>query len=330
VPPPHHAPGGGFRNPWPLDVEPVPFGRALRWGLGFAARARRARRPTPVERRTAADFAAPVAPGAVRATWLGHTAVLLQYPGATVLTDPMFGARASPLAFMGPKRETPLPTDPDALPRVDVVLLSHDHYDHLDRGSVAWLHRRDRPLFVAPLGVGARLRRWLPDVRAVELDWGASAEPEGAGLRVHAAPACHFSSRTPFDRDRTLWASFYLEPLAGSPSVYFAGDSGYAPHFAAVRARHGAPDLALVPIGAYDPRWIMKPVHLNPEEAVQAALDLGARTVLGTHWGTFILTDEPMDEPPRRFLAEAARRGLGGARVLPVGGMLDIPARGLG
>jgi L-ascorbate metabolism protein UlaG (beta-lactamase superfamily) len=108
--------------------------------------------------------------------------------------------------------------------------------------------------------------------------------------------------------------------------VYFAGDSGYAPHFAGVRERHGAPDLALIPIGAYEPRWIMKPVHLNPEEAVQASLDLGARTVLGTHWGTFILTDEPMDEPPRRFIEEAARRGLDGARVLPVGGTLDVAA----
>jgi len=268
----------------------------------------------------------PVPPGTVRATWMGHSAVLLQYAGATVFTDPMLGRRASPLPLLGPARETPVPVDRRDLPMIDVVVLSHNHYDHLDRGSVKWLHRRDRPLFICPPGVGAHLRGWLRGVRVVELDWGESADLDAVGLRIHATPACHFSRRTLSDGNRALWASFYLEPLGESPSVYFAGDSGYAPHFADVRERHGAPDLALMPIGAYEPRWIMKPVHLNPEEAVRASLDVGARIVLGTHWGTFILTDEPMDEPPARFLAEAARLGLAGARVVPVGGMLEVTA----
>lgn len=298
--------------------------------LTSAGRARRARRPTPVERPDPAALAVPVAAGALRATWLGHTAVLLRYRAGTVLTDPMFGPRASPLRFAGPARETPMPLDREALPRVDVVLLSHNHYDHLDRGSVAWLHRRDRPLFLVPLGVGATLRRWLPDARVDELDWGDARDLPALGLRVHAAPARHFSARTPFDRDRTLWASFFLEPTDGAPAVYVGGDSGYGPHYAAIRARHGAPDLALLPIGAYEPRWFMKPVHMDPEEAVQAALDLGARAALGVHWGTFILTDEPMDEPPRRFLAEAERQGLAGATVLPVGGTLAVRAESEG
>jgi N-acyl-phosphatidylethanolamine-hydrolysing phospholipase D len=267
----------------------------------------------------------PVTPGMVRTTWLGHSALLLRYPGATVLTDPMFGDRASPIPFMGPRREPPLPISRDALPHVDVVLLSHNHYDHLDRGSVRWLHRRDRPLFITPLGLGARLRRWLTGARIQELDWWGSIDLPGLDLRVHAAPARHFSSRTPFDRDRTLWASYYLESLDYGPSVYFGGDSGYAPHFSEIGRRLGRPDLAMIPIGAYEPRWIMKPVHVNPEEAVQAALDVGARLTLGIHWGTFILTDEPMDEPPRRFLAEAKVRGLDAA-VLHVGGTLEVPS----
>ncbi len=296
----------------------------VRWLVSMRARAGRARRPISVQPRSREDFLVPVSAGSLRATWLGHTAVLLQYAQATVLTDPMFGPRASPLTFMGPARETPLPMSRDALPRIDVVLLSHNHYDHLDRESVRWLHSRDRPLFIVPLGLRSTLTRWLSDARVEELDWDGVVELRELGLRVHAEPAQHFSSRTPFDRDRTLWASYFLEPLVEAPSVYFAGDSGYAPHFAGVRERHGPPDLALIPIGAYDPRWIMKPVHLNPEEAVQASMDLGATIALGTHWGTFILTDEPMDEPPARFLAEAARRGLDGARVLDVGGTLEV------
>ncbi|HLA63712.1 MAG TPA: MBL fold metallo-hydrolase, partial [Rhodothermales bacterium] len=191
-------------------------------------------------------------------------------------------------------------------------------------GSVVWLHQRDRPLFVVPLGVGRHLQGWMDEPRVTELDWEEATVPEGTPLTVTALPARHFSGRTPFDRDRALWASFLIR-APGLPTLYFGGDSGYAPFYAAIRERHGAPDLALLPIGAYEPRWFMRPVHANPEEAVQAALELGARTTLGTHWGSFILTDEPMDEPPPRFLAEATRRGLDG-RVLPVGGMLEIRA----
>jgi N-acyl-phosphatidylethanolamine-hydrolysing phospholipase D len=300
----------------------------LRWLLSGRSRARSARRPIPQVAVDPTALQRPVEAGTVRTTWLGHSAVLLQYAGGTILTDPMLGRRASPLPFGGPRRMTPLPMERRDLPRIDAVLLSHNHYDHLHEGTVRWLHRRDGPRFVVPAGLGATIRRWLPAARIVELDWGESHELDAPALEVHCTPARHFSRRTLSDWNRTLWASYFLAPTGADPSVFFAGDSGYAPHFGEIRERLGRPDLALIPIGAYEPRWIMRPVHLNPEEAVRAALDVGAGITLGIHWGVFILTDEPMDEPPRRFLAEADLRGLEAARVLPIGATLEITAQG--
>lgn len=321
----HHRPGGGFRNPWRLDGDDVPALKAAGWLLSYAFKRRAPDAPTPRVNLEGALLAGPIGPGRARVAWLGHTTCLVQFAGANVLTDPVFSRRASPFSFAGPERQVELPLDPDALPPVHVVLLSHDHYDHLDRPSVERLQKRDRPLFVTPLGLGERLRGWLGDgVRVVDLDWWQWIEVHG--LRFHAAPARHFSGRSTSDRDHTLWASFFLE-TDGGPTVYFAGDSGYGPHFAQVHERLGAADLALVPIGAYDPRWFMRRVHMDPEEAVRAFVDTGARRMLATHWGTFVLTEEPLDEPPRRLAAEAARQGLAErVHVLPVGGTLDVRA----
>ena len=318
----HHRPGGGYRNPWPL--KPVPGehrpGRleAARWMLTFPFRSRRkAHAPTPFERADPAALAAPVADGTARVTWLGHATCLIQLPGLTALTDPVFAERVSPLSFAGPRRRAALPLDPDALPPVHLILLSHDHYDHLDPAALRRLHARHRPRFVVPPGVDGRLPAgW----RVATLDWGQYADLRGH--RVHAVPARHFSGRSFRDRNSTLWASFFIEPLAeDAPTVYFAADTGYAPHFRLVRETLGAPDLVLMPVGAYAPRWFMRPVHVDPPEALDALDDLGARMLVPIHWGTFDLADEPLDEPPRRLREEAGRRGVADrVRILPVGG----------
>ena len=313
----HHT-DKGFRNVWDANDEP-PFLKAAGWIVSSLLSSKE-QAPAPLQ--PLAAFAPADEP---RLTWLGHSTVLLELGGLTVLTDPIFAERASPVSFAGPKREVALPIAPDSLPPIDLVLLSHDHYDHLDLAAIAFLHERDRPLVLAPLGVGAR----IGGARVREMDWWQYVEV--GGFRVHAAPAKHFSGRTLWDRDRTLWASWYLEPIDGAvPSVYYAGDTAYAPHFAEVRERLGAPDVVLMPVGAYEPRWFMARVHVDPQEAVQGFIDLGGREAdahfVAVHWGTFDLADDPLDAPQRLVPEAAAERGLGEERVhvLPVGGRLAL------
>jgi N-acyl-phosphatidylethanolamine-hydrolysing phospholipase D len=252
--------------------------------------------------------------GAVRSvTWIGHATFLVRMDGATLVTDPMFSERASPLRFMGPPRLVPPGVPLDALPAVDFAIVSHDHYDHADLPSLRALAARGTRMIV-PLGMADVVR--AAGGEAVELDWWEHVEV--AGLRVHCVPAQHFSGRGLTDHNRRLWAGWVVEGATGR--FYHAGDTGYFGGFAEIGARFGTIDLAALPVGAYLPSAMMRPVHLDPEEAVQAALDLGASRALAMHFGTFDLTDEPLDEPPARFLAEAARRGLGGrAWVMRVG-----------
>ena len=311
----HHT-EGGFQNVWDDNDEP-PFLKAAGWGVSFLL-ASKEQEPAPLQN---LDGFAPT--DGPRLTWLGHSTVLLELDGLIVLTDPIFAERASPLSFAGPKREVALPIAPDSLPPIDLVLLSHDHYDHLDLAAIEFLHERDRPLVLAPLGVGER----LGGMRVLEMDWWQHVEV--GGFRIHAAPAKHFSGRTLWDRDRTLWASWYLEPMHESaPSVYYAGDTAYAPHFAEVRERLGAPDVVLMPVGAYEPRWFMARVHVDPQQAVQGFIDLGGRDhgahFVAVHWGTFDLADDPLDAPRRLVPEIAAERGLdeGRVHVLPVGGQV--------
>jgi N-acyl-phosphatidylethanolamine-hydrolysing phospholipase D len=244
-------------------------------------------------------------------TWIGHATLLARMDGAAFITDPVFSPRVSPLRFAGPPRLVPPGVPLEALPALDFALLSHDHYDHTDLSSVRALAARS-VRFVVPRGLGALVR--AAGAEAVELGWWESAAI--AGVRVHCVPAQHFSGRGLLDRNRRLWAGFVVE--GASRRFYFAGDTGYFPGFAEIGRRFGPLHLAALPIGAYLPRAMMRHVHVTPEEAVQAALDARAERVLGMHWGTFDLADEPLDEPPRRFL-EAARRGLDGAFVLKVG-----------
>lgn len=235
-----------------------------------------------------------------RVTWVGHATVLVQGDGLNILTDPVWSPAAGPLGQLGPRRGTPPGVALADLPRIDVILLSHNHYDHMDIPTLRALHRRDRPTLVTPLGNGAYLeKRGIPG--AVELDWeGVWTHPSGTKVRV--TEARHFSSRGLFDRDRNLWGAFAVELPSGS--FYFAGDTGYGPHFAETAARHGPFRLALLPIGAFLPRWMMRPVHIDPAEAVQAHVDLRAERSLAIHWGAFPLGADGYDVPVA-LLAEA-------------------------
>ncbi len=251
--------------------------------------------------------------GSPTLTWVGHSTFLVQLEGRNFLTDPIFTDRASPAYFAGPKRVTPPGLALHQLPRIDAVLISHDHHDHLNARSVRGVLARARaagepdPLFIVPTGLGKWFRkRGFP--RVEELGWwerlDGSAAPELGTLRVHGTPAQHWSQRFPWIVNRTHWSGFVVEGAGGK--LFFPGDTGYSRDFADIRERLGAMTAALLPIGAYEPRWFMEPMHTNPEDAVRIHRDLGAALSVAMHWGTFPLTDEPFDEPPRR-LREAQR-----------------------
>src|SRR5262245_4505483 len=247
-------------------------------------------------------------------TWIGHSTMLVSMDGVTFITDPIFSERASPVSFAGPKRLVPPGVPLAELPPIDFVLLSHNHYDHTDLPSIAALVQRGS-LVIVPLEMGALVR----DVggEAIELDWWQSIRL--GNVTVHCVPAQHFSGRSLSDGNRQLWAGWVVE--GPTRRFYHAGDTGYFNGFKEIGRRLGPIDLAALPIGAYDPPSIMRAVHLNPEEAVQAARDLGARRIVGMHFGTFDLTDEPPDEPPSRFHAAAAGQGFDteSAWILAVG-----------
>ena len=234
-------------------------------------------------------------------TFIGHATFLIQTAAGNILTDPMYSQRAGPMNMMGPRRVRQPAVRFDDLPPISIVLLSHNHYDHCDLRTFRMLAKRFDPVVVTPLGNGALLRS--SGIRLVEeLDWWQDAKT--AALPIALTPAHHFSARGPLDRNRALWGGFML--VAGGKRIFFAGDSAYAPLFRDIRQRLGPIDLALLPIGAYEPRWFMQAVHMNPAEAVQAHLDLEASESVGMHFGTFQLTTEGIDDPLRAL--EQARR----------------------
>jgi N-acyl-phosphatidylethanolamine-hydrolysing phospholipase D len=241
-------------------------------------------------------------------TWINHATVLVRHDGVTWLTDPAWSERAGPRGLVGARRFVPPALALAELPPVDFVLISHNHYDHLDLPALAELHRlQPAARFLVPLGNAALLRdAGLGNVS--EHDWGERVRV--GGVEVHCLPSQHWSRRGPFDENAALWASWAV--VGPARRVYFSGDTGLSvPLFAAVGRALGPFDLAALPIGAYEPAAMMRPVHLSPEEAVDAARLVDARRVLGIHWGTFDLTDEPLGEPPRRFRAAVAAAGLG-------------------
>ncbi len=234
-----------------------------------------------------------VAPGELRVTLINHSTVLIQVEECNVLTDPIWSERASPVAWAGPTRHRIPGVVFERLPPIHVVLLSHNHYDHLDLPTVQRLAREHRPQFIVPLGVGALLRS--EGIQSTEADWWD--RKQAGGLPVTCVPALHFSARGLWDRNRTLWCGYAMETPAGL--VYFAGDTGYGKHFREIRDRCGRPRLALLPIGAYKPEWFMSPIHMSPTEAILAHQELAPDLSIGIHFGTFQLADEGEDDAVR-------------------------------
>ncbi|MGA5700530.1 MBL fold metallo-hydrolase [Peterkaempfera bronchialis] len=304
-----HFVDGAFRNPVPtrrlVTGSPLP-------GLRAILTADRSRRvpaaAVPLRRLTAADFAEPPASG-LRTTWIGHATVFVEIDGRRVLIDPVWGERCSPFASFGPRRLHPVPVPLSELGPVDVVVVSHDHYDHLDMGTVQALIDT-KAVFAVPLGVGAHLEHWgVPQRRIVELDWWESAEV--AGLTLTATPARHYCSRGPRTSPHLLWASWVV--AGPEHRVFHSGDTGYFPGFAEIGERLGPFDATMVQIGAYSDFW--PEVHMTPEEGVRAHQELRGAVLLPIHWGTFDLAPHPWEEPAERSVAAA--RAAGAVLVAP-------------
>jgi len=293
---PKHFDGTRFYNP---NAPQAPgFRDALRWKLTT--------RPE-----SSPSFIADVEPSippqrvdgsGLRVTLVNHSTVLLQQRGSNILTDPIWSARSSPFSWIGPRRRRRPGVSWESLPHIDAVLISHNHYDHLDLPTMRQLATRGNSTFIVPAGVERLLRsEKIGPVHA--LDWGESLSlPD---FIVHCVPALHFSARGLFDRNKSLWCGYVIE--FRKRVVYFAGDTAFGPHFAQIRERLGAPQLALLPIGAYEPRWFMSPVHMGPDEAVRAHEILGAETSVAIHHGTFQLADDGLDTAKKELLALASK-----------------------
>ena len=291
-----------------FDLHGVPPKRTadvLRWWLSGGKAEWPAWYPYPYSDRPPAR----VEGAAWRISFVGHATLLIQTAGLNILTDPIWSERASPFTFAGPKRVNAPGIAFEALPPIDVVLVSHAHYDHLDAPTLSRLAAAHRPRVITPLGNDTIMRDHDPAIRAEALDWGDRVAL-GNGLTVTLSPMRHWSARTFLDRNKALWAAFVLETPAGR--IYLVADSGYGDghHFRTARERYGPFRLAVLPIGAYEPRWFMQGQHMNPEESVRAFRDCGAELALAHHFGTFHLTDEAMDAPEAALKAALAGAGL--------------------
>jgi L-ascorbate metabolism protein UlaG (beta-lactamase superfamily) len=288
---PKHFDGRRFYNP--EGPQPRGFRDVLRWKLNSRGE------PSP---QFVADVRQSVPPrlaenGELLATLVNHSTVLLQRDGVNILTDPIFSERTSPLSWIGPRRRRAPGVRIEDLPEIQLVPISHNHYDHLDLPTLRRLASRGKSTFIAPLGVGELLRS--EKIGPVcELDWG---ETQTFGsTTISCVPALHFSARGLFDRNKTLWCGYVIGGEGGN--VYFAGDTAFGGHFEQIRERFGPPRLALLPIGAYEPRWFMSPIHMEPAESVKAHGILGASTSIAIHHGTFQLADDSIDTPRREML----------------------------
>lgn len=312
--PPHHV-AGGFRNTDPDFRRPSSW---TRWSFVVRRLLASSMTPRTFDAPRLLNDGAALRAGSVNpsVTWIGHSTLLVQFDGLNFVTDPNWGPRASPVSWAGPSRLSPPGLVFEDLPRIDVVIISHDHYDHLDLGTVKRLAETHNPLFIVPLG----LKKWFADngiSRVEELDWWQ--EYEYRAVRFVCTPAQHFSQRTLWDGNTRLWATWAV--LGRERRFYFSGDTGYFAGFREIGKRLGPFDVAAVAIGAYEPPEIMKSVHVTPEEAVQTFVDVNARLLIGIHWGTFDLAEEPLGEPPERMLAEVRRRGIDPERawILKIG-----------
>lgn len=316
-----HFDGKLFFNPG--GRPPGRLAELLRWQLGGG----RAKWP--------ARFDSPFAPArpdpriegeGLRVTMVGHATLLIQVAGLNLLTDPVWSERASPFAFAGPKRVNRPGIAFQELPPIDAVLLSHNHYDHMDLATLARLKTAHDPLVITPLGNDAIVRRAVPDMRFETRDWGGTVELR-PGFLVHFEPIHHWSARGMGDRRMALWAGFVVETPAGL--IYHVGDTGFhgGINYQAAAKRHGGFRLAILPFGAYEPRWFMEPHHQDPDEAVEGMKLCAATHVAGHHWATFQLTNEPLEEPRDRLHAALEREGIARERFRPMlpGEVWDVP-----
>jgi len=284
----------------PGGPRPKTFLQALGWMIK--------RRPAPWSREPAAVSLVPplqVNDG-LRVTLVNHSTVLIQTAGINILTDPIWSERASPFSFAGPKRFAEPGFPLDKLPPVHVMLISHNHYDHMDMPTLRAIRQDHSPQVLAALG-NARYLKSAGLRRIEEMDWWDSRKVSD-NVTVHCTPAQHFSGRGFLDRDKALWCSFVIESPGGR--IYFGADTGFGPHLLATKQRFGDFRLALLPIGAYEPRWFMGPVHMSPEEALEAHNIFAPDQSIGIHHGTFQLADEPQHEPRERIQKLASERGL--------------------
>jgi L-ascorbate metabolism protein UlaG (beta-lactamase superfamily) len=305
---------GKFHNENEVRTAPDP-GSFSPWDFMFGGTDRKPSAPVPLVGPSGA-----VSSG-LHVTWYGHASTLIEIDGAAVLLDPVWSDRVSPSAHLGPRRLHPVPHQLSDLPALSAVVISHDHYDHLDMATVDALVRSSSAVFVVPLGLGAHLRRWsVPAGRIVELDWDESHSVDGFELTCTAAQ--HFSGRS-VQRDVTLWASWVI--ARGDRSVFYSGDTGYFSGYRAIGAAHGPFDVVLMQVGAYGDAW--PDIHMTPEEGVQAFEDLGGGLLIPVHWGTFNLSLHPWGEPVDRVWAEAKARGLRLAVPRP-GERVDVDSPG--
>ncbi|KAG2207524.1 hypothetical protein INT47_004274 [Mucor saturninus] len=346
-----HHDGKGFKNPWPSFVS---YGFLDAFKM-FTTADTSIMSAKPVDKPETVEInwnLLKQKDDHIHATWLGHACMFLQIKGFNVLLDPIFSDRCSPVQFAGPKRYTDPPCKLSELPPIDAVIISHNHYDHLDVDTVNQLAKLyPECKFYVPLGNKSWFK--LPEDRVIELDWWETATLQNSTtqLTMTCTPCQHFSGRGLFDRNKTLWASWCIQAQKDGEvqKVFFGGDTGYravpadtkpefqydtqyldtlphCPAFKEIGEKMGPFDLAFIPIGAYSPRWFMSPIHCSPEDAVELHCDIKSKQSIGIHWGTFILTDEPLFEPPKRLKAAMEKRGLDAQHfnVLPLGGTFTV------
>lgn len=308
----YDAASGDIRYP-ALDVA----GWILRKGMGHE----RTGRPADVHKLTTEEVNSPSA--APHVFWLGHATCLLQVDGLNILTDPVFAERVSPVKFVGPRRLCEVPLHRTALPAIDAICLSHNHYDHAEITTLRFLAKRDQPAIFVPLRVAALVKQ-MGFRNVYELDWWQRIEMQN--FAVTCLPSKHFSGRSATDRNETLWSSQLIEFHKSGKTVYFAGDTAYSPHFTEIAEEFPSIDLTLMPIGAYLPRWFMREVHVSPAEAVTAFCELKAKKMLAIHWGTYDLGDEEIDQPAKEARLEANRHGISSdtLKIIDAGGSFEF------
>ena len=325
-PPSDHFDGVTFFNPEGSDLKG--FAEFLRWQLN------RDRAPWPDH------YPSPFAPTepayrlpevALRLTMVGHATLLIQTGGLNILTDPVWSDRASPVGFAGPRRVNAPGIPFASLPPIDLVLVSHNHYDHLDTATLGDLQAAHAPLVITPLGNDTIIESDVPAMRCAARDWGDVVEhaTDTGRVRIHLEPCHHWSARGLRDRRMALWSAFVIESAAGRTLV--VGDAGYndGRDYRKARAKHGGFRCAVLPVGAYEPRWFMAPQHQNPEEAARGMLDCNASFAAGHHWGTFQLTDEGIEEPVTDLEAALRQHGIAHDRFRPLrpGEVWDVPEK---